>query len=817
MKSIDNINIKEFLKFKKQKNSDFLLFSSNENNTNENKKSENYFEENENNTKNNDNKKSENYFEEKKTNNDSKDKKDDFVDKKTEDYAKNNKRPIEEKSSNKSSKKDDHKKTPSSSKKHSKPTTSTQKRKRRNIWIWVLVVMLIVLTFVLIFGNDYTYTIAKDDYEEFHNEYGLFEDDSIDSIEYTLDDDAINYSDGVNNGPVYAPYVYTGIRYDYGDYQLLVFDKHSSEFERVITIQIYFSTDEDLYGWWLNNDGYDDDAHPIVADPDGKFYDPAGLGTSAPDTIHWFWIMMLQWLPWLFFFVIAIIIIRKIFQKNQGGMNFGKTKVKPEVSNLLFTDIAGYDEIKEELDELVDYLKQPKKYERAGARAPKGVLLTGPPGTGKTLFAKAVAGEAKIPFYSISGSDFVEMFVGVGAARVRDIFKSAKEHAPAIIFIDELDAVGRERGAGVGGGNDEREQTLNALLVEMDGFRQNLGIIVLSATNRPDVLDPALKRPGRFDRELQFRLPDVRERAAILKVHARKKKIASDVSLEDIALRTPGFSGAQLENVLNEAAILSVREKLLEITYKIIDEAIDRVLAGPAKTNSVITPDEKQIIAHHEAGHAVIGLKLEDAQIVQKVTIIPRGDAGGYVLMTPKKEKTLISKAELNAKISSYLAGRISEEIFFGEENITTGAYSDIQEATNIARRMVTEFGMSSLGPIQYDSRKGSIFLGRELGSDKQYSDAIALEIDKEIRKIINESWKKAKEILHKEKKLIILIAEALIKFETITALEIKWIEKNMKVPGEHISAKKIKQKLEENPELKKKLLKNKNKLKEIL
>ena len=488
--------------------------------------------------------------------------------------------------------------------------------------------------------------------------------------------------------------------------------------------------------------------------------------------------------PWLFFFVLAWVIIRKLVDKQQGDMTIGKSKARLQVSNVKFNDVAGYEESKIELKELVDYLKMPEKFKEVGAKTPKGILMVGPPGTGKTLFAKAVAGEANVPFFTVSGSDFVEMFIGVGASRVRNMFKTAKEAGKCLIFIDEIDAVGRARGAGVGGSNDEREQTLNQLLVEMDGFNNNSGIIVIAATNRPDVLDPALIRPGRFDRQVSLRLPDVKEREAILRVHIGTKKFSKKVELEEIAKRTPGFSGAQLQNILNEAAILAVREEQDIITTDLIDEAIDRTIGGgPAKKSKIVTPEEKKIIAYHEAGHAIVGLKLEHSQLVQKITIIPRGDAGGYVLMTPKKEKMIQTKSELIATITSYLGGRASEEIFFGKDNITSGSSSDIQSATKIARSMVTELGMSDMGPIQYAERDGSPFLGRTLSSNRQHSGTTQHDIDKEIKKIIDSALKLAQITISKHKKLLIKIADYLIEKETITSEEIRYIEKHNKMP----------------------------------
>ncbi len=432
-----------------------------------------------------------------------------------------------------------------------------------------------------------------------------------------------------------------------------------------------------------------------------------------------------------------------------------------------FKDVAGCDEEKEEVKEIIDYLKSPKKFSEMGARIPKGMLMVGPPGTGKTLLAKAVAGEANVPFFSVSGSDFVEMFVGMGASRVRDLFKKAQQAAPCIIFIDEIDAVGRQRGAGMGGGNDEREQTLNQMLVEMDGMSENKGIVIIAATNRPDVLDPALLRSGRFDRQITVNLPDKKGRTEILKVHAKPKKLASDVNLENLAKRTPGFSGADLENVLNEGAILAVRDNRNQITMQDLDEAIDRVMMGPAKKSKKYTEREKRLVAYHEAGHAIIGLKLENADMVQKVTIIPRGDAGGYNLMTPREEKLLPTRADYLAQITGLLGGRVAEQVIFNE--ISAGASNDIQKVTKIAKAMVKSFGMSSLGPVQYDDNTGNVFLGRDYGSGSNYSDETAFEIDKEIRKIINGCYDECMKIIKENIDLLHLIANTLIEEETIT------------------------------------------------
>ena len=478
-------------------------------------------------------------------------------------------------------------------------------------------------------------------------------------------------------------------------------------------------------------------------------------------------------LPFLILGGAAIFLFSRM---NAGGNNkafeFSKSRAKIESSiKVRFKDVAGCDEEKEEVKEIIDYLKDPKRFTDMGARIPKGMLMVGPPGTGKTLSAKAVAGEADVPFFSISGSDFVEMFVGTGASRVRDMFKKAQQHAPCIVFIDEIDAVGRQRGAGMGGGNDEREQTLNQLLVEMDGMGENKGIVIIAATNRPDVLDPALLRSGRFDRQITVNLPDKKGRYEILKVHARNKKLAKDISLESLAKRTPGFSGADLENVLNEGAILAVRDKRKMITMEDLDEAIDRVMMGPAKKSKKYTEKEKRLVAYHEAGHAVIGLKLEDADKVEKVTIIPRGEAGGYNLMTPKEEKLFPTKADFMSQITGLMGGRVAEEVMFNE--ISAGASNDIQKATKIAKAMVRSWGMSSLGPIQYDDGTGNVFLGRDYGSGSNYSGEIAYEIDKEIRKIINECYDQAKKLIEDNKDLLTLIAENLIEEETITSEQI--------------------------------------------
>lgn len=477
----------------------------------------------------------------------------------------------------------------------------------------------------------------------------------------------------------------------------------------------------------------------------------------------------------------------KNFNGAAGGNNkafeFGNSRAKLERnSKTRFTDVAGADEEKEELTELVAFLKNPKKFTEMGAKIPRGVLLVGPPGTGKTLLARAVAGEANVPFYSISGSEFVEMFVGVGAGRVRDMFKKAKENAPCIIFIDEIDAVGRQRGTGVGGGHDEREQTLNQLLVEMDGFEGNEGVIILAATNRADVLDPALLRPGRFDRQIRVSNPDKRARSQILKVHARNKHFAPDVDFDNIAQRTPGFSGAELANVLNEAALLAVRSGHQMITLSDVDEAIDRVIGGPAKKSRKYTEHERKLVAYHETGHAIIGLSLEDANQVQKVTIVPRGDAGGYNLMTPREETYFSTKKQLLATITGYMGGRTAEEIFFGD--VSSGAHNDIEQATRIARMMVTELGMSELGPIKYDSGDNAVFLGRDYSQlSNTHSGQIAFEIDQQVRKIIETAHAQATEIINNNKDKMDIIANALLEHETLNHEQIQSLYNTGKMP----------------------------------
>ncbi|MEW9702472.1 ATP-dependent zinc metalloprotease FtsH [Paenibacillus sp. SI8] len=475
-------------------------------------------------------------------------------------------------------------------------------------------------------------------------------------------------------------------------------------------------------------------------------------------------------------FVIIFILFFFLLNQAQGGggkvMNFGKSRARlynEEKKRVTFEDVAGADEEKQELVEVVEFLKDPRKFAAVGARIPKGVLLNGPPGTGKTLLARAVAGEAGVPFFSISGSDFVEMFVGVGASRVRDLFENAKKNSPCIIFIDEIDAVGRQRGAGLGGGHDEREQTLNQLLVEMDGFGANEGIIIVAATNRPDILDPALLRPGRFDRQITVDRPDLKGREAVLKVHARNKPLAKDVKLDALSRYTTGFTGADLENLLNEAALIAARRNRKDISMAEIEEAFDRVIVGTQKKSRIISDREKRIVAYHEAGHAIIGYYAENADMVHKVTIVPRGRAGGYVMMLPKEgeDRLVQTKKELLDKVTGLLGGRVSEELYIGE--IGTGAYDDFRKATGIIRRMIMEFGMSDkLGPMQFGNTQGQVFLGRDIGHEQNYSDAIAYEIDQEMQNMTRFCYEKAREILTEHADKVHLIAKTLLEKETL-------------------------------------------------
>ncbi|SDY94645.1 ATP-dependent zinc metalloprotease FtsH [Thermoactinomyces sp. DSM 45892] len=499
--------------------------------------------------------------------------------------------------------------------------------------------------------------------------------------------------------------------------------------------------------------------------------------TTSPPKQESIWVTALSTIIPL---VIVLLLFFFLLNNAQGGgnrvMNFGKSKARlynDEKKRVTFHDVAGADEEKQELVEIVDFLKDNRRFVAMGARIPKGVLLVGPPGTGKTLLARAVAGEAKVPFFSISGSDFVEMFVGVGASRVRDLFEQAKKNAPCIIFIDEIDAVGRQRGAGLGGGHDEREQTLNQLLVEMDGFDGNSGIIMIAATNRPDILDPALLRPGRFDRQILVSRPDVKGREAILKVHARNKPIAESVKLKVIAQRTTGFSGADLENLLNEAALLAARENKKKITMDEVDEAVDRVIAGPAKKSRVVSEKERKIVAYHEAGHAIVGYYVPNADIVHKVTIVPRGQAGGYVMSLPKEDRYLATKGELLDRVTGILGGRVAEEIIFGE--VSTGASNDFEKATAIVRSMITEYGMSDrLATMQFGRSQGQVFLGRDIGHEQNYSDQVAYEIDSEMQELIRTCYKRAMDILNERRDQLELLAQTLLSRETLDEEQIK-------------------------------------------
>ncbi|NMF83407.1 ATP-dependent zinc metalloprotease FtsH2 [Nodosilinea sp. P-1105] len=474
-----------------------------------------------------------------------------------------------------------------------------------------------------------------------------------------------------------------------------------------------------------------------------------------------------------------------LFRRSAGGaggpgqaMNFGKSKARfmmEAKTGIMFDDVAGIDEAKEELQEVVTFLKKPERFTAIGARIPKGVLLVGPPGTGKTLLAKAIAGEAGVPFFSISGSEFVEMFVGVGASRVRDLFKKAKENAPCIIFIDEIDAVGRQRGAGIGGGNDEREQTLNQLLTEMDGFEGNTGIIIIAATNRADVLDSALLRPGRFDRQVMVDPPDIKGRLGILEVHARNKKLSDDISLETIARRTPGFTGADLANLLNEAAILTARRRKEAITMAEVDDAVDRVIAGMEGT-PLVDSKSKRLIAYHEIGHAMVGTLVKDHDPVQKVTLIPRGQAQGLTWFTPSEEQMLISRSQIMARITGALGGRAAEDVIFGDAEVTTGAGNDLQQVSNMARQMVTRFGMSDLGPLSLESSQGEVFLGRDWLSRSEYSEEVSSRIDEQVRSIVEHCYNEAKGIMQDNRAVIDRLVDLLIEKETIDGDEFRQI-----------------------------------------
>ena len=535
------------------------------------------------------------------------------------------------------------------------------------------------------------------------------------------------------------------------------------------------------------NDGTTKKIVTLVNDPDliNTLTDKGVDISVLPQADEGFWFKALSS---LFFPVLLLVGLFFLLRRAQSGpgsqaMNFGKSKARVQMepqTQVTFGDVAGIDQAKLELNEVVDFLKNADRFTAVGAKIPKGVLLVGPPGTGKTLLARAVAGEAGVPFFSISGSEFVEMFVGVGASRVRDLFEQAKTNAPCIVFIDEIDAVGRQRGAGLGGGNDEREQTLNQLLTEMDGFEGNTGIIIIAATNRPDVLDAALLRPGRFDRQVVVDRPDYAGRSEILRVHARGKTLSKDVDLDKIARRTPGFTGADLSNLLNEAAILAARRNLTEISMDEINDAIDRVLAGPEKKDRVMSEKRKTLVAYHEAGHALVGALMPDYDPVQKISIIPRGRAGGLTWFTPSEDRMdtgLYSRAYLENQMAVALGGRLAEEIIFGEEEVTTGASNDLQQVARVAKQMITRFGMSDrLGPVALGRQQGNMFLGRDIMSERDFSEETAAAIDEEVRKLVDTAYSRAKEVLLNNRKVLDEIAQMLIDKETVDAEELQEI-----------------------------------------
>ena len=613
-----------------------------------------------------------------------------------------------------------------------KPTTNRPTNSRTTQFLAIFVLLVIVIAIIYSYANTSSPTVLTNDQFIEYIESGY-----IDTLEITPKSGELNY----------RAYQVTGTIVNDG-----------GEFITYLANDDGFNFIEDLI-YAINNDGNPDNniTYQFISASNYNFANIIFIVLIAGGFIFMIYYMM-----------------RNGANSNRQAFDFGKSRAKVSRNQkTTFKDVAGADEEKQELQEIIDFLKNPKKYVDLGARIPKGVILVGPPGTGKTLIARAVAGEAKVPFYFVSGSDFLEMFVGVGASRVRDMFKQAKSHSPCILFIDEIDAVGRQRGTGLGGGHDEREQTLNQLLVEMDGFGHNSGVIVMAATNRVDILDPALLRPGRFDRRVYVGKPDIKGREEILKVHSRNKKINSTVTFKEIARRTPGFTGADLENLMNEAALLAARENRHQIELHHIDEAVDRVLMGPAKKSRVFSKKERQFIAHHEAGHTIVGLKLKNASVVHKVTIIPRGQAGGYNLMLPEEEQAFLQTREnLREMITGLLGGRVAEEIIFNE--ISTGAHNDLERATAIARAMVTQYGMSdNLGPITYEKDRDTVFLGRDYGKHNNFSEKIATEIDKEVRGIIHECYEEARTLITENLDLLKKIANYLLDVETLTKEDI--------------------------------------------
>jgi cell division protease FtsH len=512
-----------------------------------------------------------------------------------------------------------------------------------------------------------------------------------------------------------------------------------------------------------------------------------GVDVQARKETQSFGVFLFSFLPYLFILGLIIFMLRQMQQGGNRAFAFGKSKAKllsGDTPKVTFADVAGCDEAKQELEEIIDFLKDPQKFQRLGGRLPKGALLVGPPGTGKTLLAKAVAGEAGRPFFSMSGSDFVEMFVGVGASRVRDLFEQGKAHAPCIIFIDEIDAVGRHRGAGLGGGHDEREQTLNQLLVEMDGFESNDGVILLAATNRPDILDPALLRPGRFDRQIVVDMPDVKGREQILRVHTRKIPLASGVDLERIAKGTPGLSGAELSNIVNEAALLAARRNKAQVDYQDLEDAKDKVMLGLERKSMVLTEEERKLTAYHEAGHALVGLKVPGIDPIHKVTIVPRGRALGITFFLPEKDRRNVTKQWLLGQLSMSYGGRVAEELVFGPDKVTTGAYSDIQQATEMARRMVTQFGMSeAIGPIAVGDREAEIFLGREVVQRREVSEHTAEVVDAEVKRLLGEAYQRARSILTKQRDQLDRLAAALLERETLDRDEVELVLAGKSLP----------------------------------